>query len=61
MGTELLPWVFTTGWASGINAYLVVLMLGIAQRFFDVSGVPAALGRTAASWGEGFRHDRLLG
>jgi hypothetical protein len=46
VGTELLPWVFTTGWASGINAYLVVLILGIAQRFFEVSGVPAALGRT---------------
>ena len=46
MGTELLPWVFTTGWASGINAYLVVLILGVAQRFFEVSGVPAALGRT---------------
>ena len=46
MGTELLPWVFTTGWASGINAYLVVLMLGIAQRFFEVSQVPAVLGRT---------------
>jgi hypothetical protein len=46
MGTELLPWVFTTGWASGINAYLVVLILGIAQRFFEVSQVPAVLGRT---------------
>jgi hypothetical protein len=46
VGTELLPWVFTTGWASGINAYLVVLILGIAQRFFEVSQVPAVLGRT---------------
>src|SRR3954452_20938393 len=46
MGTELLPWVFTTGWASGINAYLVVLILGIAQRFFEVGQVPAVLGRT---------------
>jgi hypothetical protein len=44
--TELLPWVFTAGWASGINAYLVVLILGIAQRFLDVSQVPAVLGRT---------------
>ncbi|MEO8827871.1 DUF4126 domain-containing protein [Lapillicoccus sp.] len=46
MGTEILPWVFTTGWASGINAYLVVLILGVAERFFHVAGVPAALGRT---------------
>ncbi|MEP6630546.1 MAG: DUF4126 domain-containing protein [Lapillicoccus sp.] len=46
VGTELLPWVFTTGWASGINAYLVVLILGIAQKVFHVSGVPDALGRT---------------
>lgn len=45
MGAELLPWVFTTGWASGINAYLVVLILGIAERFFHISGVPDALGR----------------
>lgn len=45
MGAELLPWVFTTGWASGINAYLVVLILGIAERFFHVSGVPDALAR----------------
>lgn len=46
VGTELLPWVFTTGWASGINAYLVVLILGIAEKVFHVSGVPDALGRT---------------
>jgi hypothetical protein len=46
VGTELLPWVFTTGWASGINAYLVVLILGVAERFFHVTGVPSALGRT---------------
>lgn len=45
VGTELLPWVFTTGWASGINAYLVVLMLGVAERFFHVAQVPAVLGR----------------
>jgi len=46
VGTELLPWVFTTGWASGINAYLVVLILGIAEKVFHVSGVPDVLGRT---------------
>ncbi|MFP5336608.1 MAG: DUF4126 domain-containing protein [Actinomycetes bacterium] len=43
---ELLPWVFTTGWASGINAYLVVLVLGLADRFAGLSQVPDALART---------------
>ncbi|HEX2706269.1 MAG TPA: DUF4126 domain-containing protein [Candidatus Lustribacter sp.] len=46
MGAEALPWVFTSGWASGINAYAVVLIMGIAERFFGVAQVPAALGRT---------------
>ncbi len=45
MGAELLPWVFTSGWASGINAYAVVLIMGIAERFFHVSGIPDALAR----------------
>jgi hypothetical protein len=29
---ELVPLVFSSGWASGVNAYLVVLMLGIFGR-----------------------------
>jgi hypothetical protein len=43
---ELLPWVFTTGWASGVNGYLVVLILGLADRFASVSQIPDALART---------------
>lgn len=43
---ELLPWVFTTGWASGINGYLVVLVLGLAERFLTLAQVPDALART---------------
>ncbi len=43
---ELLPWVFTSGWASGINAYLVVLILGGSDRFFQVAQIPDALART---------------
>ncbi|MFF3728936.1 DUF4126 domain-containing protein [Streptomyces sp. NPDC002476] len=43
---SVLPLVFTSGWASGINAYAVVLLLGV----FGVTGlsdeVPAALQRT---------------
>ena len=46
MGTELLPWVFTSGWASGINAYAVVLVMGLADRFFGVAQVPDVLART---------------
>jgi len=42
---ELIPLVFTSGWASGINPYLVVLMTGIAGRLGDVP-VPDALMRT---------------
>jgi hypothetical protein len=45
MGAELLPWVFTSGWASGINAYAVVLIMGVAERFVHVSGIPDALAR----------------
>ncbi len=45
MGTELLPFVFTSGWASGVNAYAVVLVLGLAERFFSVTQIPAVLGR----------------
>ena len=46
MGAEVLPWVFTSGWASGINAYAVVLMMGLAERVFHVTGIPDALART---------------
>ena len=42
---ESLPLVFSSGWASGINAYLVVLVLGIAERLGDLSTVPDVLGR----------------
>ena len=38
--------VFSSGWASGVNAYLVVLVLGIADRVGDVSSIPDSLGRT---------------
>lgn len=43
---ELLPWVFTTGWASGINAYLVVLILGLVDRFAALAQIPDVLART---------------
>ena len=42
---ESLPLVFSSGWASGVNAYLVVLVLGIADRVSGLSQVPDVLGR----------------
>ncbi len=43
---ELLPTVLASGWASGINAYLCVAMLGLLGRFGGVEAVPEALTRT---------------
>jgi hypothetical protein len=40
---EALPLAFTTGWASGINAYACVLILGLLGRFADVGSVPKGL------------------
>lgn len=42
---EALPLAFSSGWASGVNAYLVVLVLGLADRAGDLAQVPDALGR----------------
>lgn len=42
---ELLPTVLASGWASGINAYLCVLMLGLLGRIGGVEAVPEALTR----------------
>ncbi len=43
---EVLPLVFASGWASGVNAYAVVVLLGLLGRFAGVDTVPAALERT---------------
>jgi hypothetical protein len=42
----LLPLVFTTGWASGVNAYGVVLAMGLLGRLGLVHGAPPQLGHT---------------
>jgi hypothetical protein len=42
---ELLPWVFSSGWASGINGYAVVVVLGVLGRL-GADDVPQALERT---------------
>lgn len=43
---SVLPLVFTSGWASGINAYAVVLLLGIFGATGVADEVPAPLQRT---------------
>jgi hypothetical protein len=42
---DALALTFASGWASGINAYLVVLVLGVSDRVGDVAGIPDVLGR----------------
>jgi hypothetical protein len=42
---ESLALAFTSGWASGINAYLLVLLLGITDRLNDVQEIPDVLAR----------------
>ncbi len=44
---DLLPLVLTSGWASGINAYAVIAMLGLLGRFAGVDGVPESLQQTS--------------
>ena len=41
-----IPLIFTSGWASGINSYAVVLLLGLFGRFGHEPVVPPALERT---------------
>lgn len=41
---ESLALTFSSGWASGINAYLVVLVLGVVQRTTGAEEIPDVLG-----------------
>jgi hypothetical protein len=43
---EVLPAVVASGWASGVNGYLVVLMLGLAERLVGLDAAPDVLART---------------
>ncbi len=45
MVVDWLPLVFSSGWASGINAYAVMLVLGLVGRFGHVEAVPQLLTR----------------
>ncbi|MCY4727502.1 DUF4126 domain-containing protein [Nocardioides sp. STR2] len=42
---DSLALTFSSGWASGINAYLVVLVLGISDRLGSFADIPDVLGR----------------
>ena len=42
VGAEAHPMAFSTGWGSGINAYLVVLVLGLADRILGIGQIPDA-------------------
>ncbi|WGX95541.1 DUF4126 domain-containing protein [Nocardioides sp. L-11A] len=42
---ESLALAFSSGWASGINSYLVVLVLGLADRVGTFASIPDVLGR----------------
>lgn len=41
-----VPLIFSSGWASGINSYAVVVLLGLLGRFAHMSTVPPVLERT---------------
>ena len=41
-----MPLVASSGLATGVNAYLVVLLLGLADRFWQLAQVPDVLART---------------
>ncbi|MEL4504144.1 DUF4126 domain-containing protein [Luteococcus sp. H138] len=42
---ELLPLTFASGWASGLNAWATVLVLGLLGRFAHVGEVPTGFQR----------------
>ena len=42
---DALALTFSSGWASGINAYLVVLVMGFADRFGSFTDIPDVLAR----------------
>lgn len=41
-----IPLIFTSGWASGIDAYAVVLIMGLFGRYGHFAAVPPTLERT---------------
>jgi Domain of unknown function (DUF4126) len=62
---ESLPYVLTSGWASGVNVYATILVTGLLGRFGDVESVPEGLQRTdvmvlaAVMWALEFVADKI--
>ncbi|HYG93328.1 MAG TPA: DUF4126 domain-containing protein [Nocardioides sp.] len=53
---ESLALTFTSGWASGVNSYLVVLVLGLADRVGGFAEVPDVLARWEVLAAAGFMY-----
>ena len=53
---DSLALAFSSGWASGVNAYLVVLVLGVSDRVGGLDQVPDVLGRWEVLAGAGFMY-----
>ena len=51
---DALALTFSSGWASGINAYLVVLVLGLSDRVGSFAEIPDVLGRWEVLAAAGF-------
>ena len=43
---DVVALTFASGWASGINAYATVFLLGLIGRFGAITGIPEGFGRT---------------
>jgi hypothetical protein len=62
---DSLAYVFTSGWASGVNVYATVLVTGLLGRVGGVDGVPDVLQRTdvlifaGALWSVEFVADKI--
>jgi hypothetical protein len=62
---DSLPYVVTSGWASGVNVYATVLVTGLLGRVGGVDGVPDVLQRTdvlvlaGGLWGVEFVADKI--
>ena len=41
-----MPLVLTSGWASGVNAYAVIVVMGLLGRYAGLDAVPTAVQRT---------------
>ncbi|MBA2774142.1 MAG: DUF4126 domain-containing protein [Nocardioidaceae bacterium] len=43
---DLMALVLTSGWASGINAYAVIVLMGLLGRYTGLDGVPSSVQET---------------